>query len=190
MKTKSVEYGRVINLGNYENHRLSIIVDLDEGETLDDAVGKVQEDVMAQLKALRAAELAEEEAERRASAPLVVTPDMVAEQPTLRDKARRAAQIALEQRKADLAAEARKEALNKLGVDLEFKAREDGAAIAQTDDGLTLVWQYNQFAVFVPVKGEPTPRKLTYVHTREDLGQRLAPLEDERTPEAAEDIPF
>lgn len=176
MIPKSVEYQRVVNLGNYENHRLRGFYELEEGETFEEGAKEAARQVLEQLDAIRAWEKAQEEAERKANEPWRVTPAMVADQPTLREKALRAAALVMEHRERDRAEEARVETLERFGIDAHFTAQPDGSAIAEVD-GITLSYEHRRFTALVPVKGEAKPRELNYISTLEDLAIKLAQLD-------------
>lgn len=45
MQTKSVEYSKTFNLGNYSNEKIGLIVELQEGETVADAMAHAKREV-------------------------------------------------------------------------------------------------------------------------------------------------
>ncbi len=53
MKVKQVELGYTYNLGNYESRKLSMVAELEEGDTIETVFTKIQETMDNQNESLR-----------------------------------------------------------------------------------------------------------------------------------------
>jgi hypothetical protein len=178
MEAKSVEYGRVVNLGNYENMRVSATYDLAPGETVLDGFEQAYKDVQSRIEQARAWGKEAEAAERQRDAPWVCTPEMVGDLPTLQARARRAAELTLEHTRKDFTEEARQKARERFGFDVPFERRLDNSAVA-TVDGVTFIFKYDDFSVEIPDETiEGGVKRGPYIRDLAKLGQWLAGLDD------------
>ena len=173
MRATSVEYSRLVNMGDYQNMKVGVTIQLDEGDSATDALVDAYNEVHGRINAIQADERAERDAQREARMPWRVTPEMVADAPTLWDKAVRAVQIADEHKAEDLVAEAAREARERFGLELPFVARDDGRPVSGSDQLFVAYTGSGNFEIVVPVEGEPRGLKLTYIRSLEDLGREL-----------------
>lgn len=165
---------------------MNVVIDLQEGDTEEEAHAEAQRQVEGQLALFKAREAAEREAYSLAHQEWRVTPDMVAEVPTLREKALMAFRLEQEHRDVDYVSRAHEKALKQFGMDLQFIQQPDGSALAKMDD-LTLLYKGGDFQVIVPIKDEPS-RTFSWITSLEQLGKQLAALES--VGGEKEDLPF
>lgn len=187
MKVEKIEYQRVFNLGNYDNMRLGVSITLEDGEHAMDAWIEAVSQVSSQYAAIRAQDRANEQAEKDARKPWRVTPEMVADAPTLAEKARKALELQREHDGAGEIAEAASAALEKFGVEVEFQKQPEGSIVGVSGD-MTLTYRGSSFAITIPVKGRDEPEMFYHVHSLEELGRYIA--QAERSQAGAEPIPF
>ncbi|MBD2592872.1 hypothetical protein H6G74_00840 [Nostoc spongiaeforme FACHB-130] len=50
MEIKSINYERVLNLGNYENKKLALFAELSEGDDVDESISRVMETVERKIR--------------------------------------------------------------------------------------------------------------------------------------------
>ncbi|MEA2573342.1 MAG: hypothetical protein QOH93_640 [Chloroflexia bacterium] len=173
MKPISVEYGRVVNLGNYENLRFSVTLQPEEGDTVEAVALEAYRQVHEQIDAVRAAEKATADAEREAKQPWKVTPDMVAEKVSLREKASLAVDLHRSHKGDEVLEKAKRKAQEMLGVDLEFQTDGHGGAIAEVEGFLLQFDGWDYFSVAVRVPGYEEPQHLGSISSLVQLGEHL-----------------
>src|SRR5690348_1473107 len=61
MLVKTIHYERLVNLGNYQNEKLGIDAEIEPGETTQDAIMRVRDQVEQGLAAIAAARRVEED---------------------------------------------------------------------------------------------------------------------------------